>query len=119
MKDTTSQSRAVFPVHLNDNNSLFGGIAMKWMDEVAYITASRFTRKRMVTVAIERVRYLKPVKLGDFIEISGRVVKPGNVKLDVEVKISREDFDTGEMETAISGHFVMVAVDELGNPVRL
>lgn len=119
MKTNTSQSRAIFPLHLNDNNSLFGGIAMKWMDEVAYITASRFTRKRMVTVSVEKIHYLKPVKQGDFIEISGRVVKSGNVKLKVEVTISRENFDTGEMQTVITGQFIMAAVDENGMPVRL
>ncbi|MFN2395838.1 MAG: acyl-CoA thioesterase [Bacteroidales bacterium] len=119
MKTNTSQSRAIFPVHLNDNNSLFGGIAMKWMDEVAYITASRFTRKKMVTVTVEKVNYLKPVQVGDFIEITGRVIKSGNVKLKVEVTISRENFKTGELETAISAHFVMASVDETGMPVRL
>jgi acyl-CoA hydrolase len=119
MKTRTSQSRAIFPAHLNDNNALFGGLAMEWMDEVAYITASRFTRKRMVTVSVEKLVFLKPVKLGDFIEITGNVVKSGNVKLKVEVNITRENFDTGEMQTAITGIFVMAGVDEKGNPVRL
>lgn len=117
--EKTSQSRAIFPGHLNDNNTLFGGLAMKWMDEVAYITASRFIRKKMVTVIVEKVNYLKPVKLGDFIEISGRVTKSGKVKLEIEVTISRENFKTGELQTAITGKFVMAAVDENGNPVRL
>jgi len=119
MKTRTSQSRAIFPTHLNDNNALFGGLAMEWMDEVAYITASRFTRKRMVTVTVEKLVFLKPVKLGDFVEITGNVVKSGNVKLKVEVNITRENFDTGEMQTAITGIFVMAGVDEKGNPVRL
>ena len=43
----TRQFKAIFPNTLNANETLFGGEAMKWMDEVAYITATRFTRQRM------------------------------------------------------------------------
>ena len=35
-KSETSQFKAIFPNTLNANNTLFGGQAMQWMDEVAY-----------------------------------------------------------------------------------
>jgi acyl-CoA hydrolase len=37
----THQFRMIFNNSLNDNGNLFGRQAMKWMDEVAYITAIR------------------------------------------------------------------------------
>lgn len=40
--------RFIFPEAANDNNTLFGGLAIKWIDEVAYITATRYTKKQMV-----------------------------------------------------------------------
>ncbi len=43
----TRQFKAVFPCMLNDNKTVFGGEVLKWMDEVAYITATRFAREKM------------------------------------------------------------------------
>ncbi len=45
-KSETRQFKVIFPSTLNDHDTLFGGTAMQWMDEVAYITATRFTRKK-------------------------------------------------------------------------
>ena len=45
-KAETKQVKIVFKNLINDHNTLFGGIALKWMDEVAYITATRFCRKK-------------------------------------------------------------------------
>ena len=71
-KSLTKQCKAIFPNTLNANNTLFGGEAMKWMDEVAYITAIRFTKKKMVTVSSERVQFLLPMKSGTIAEIIGK-----------------------------------------------
>lgn len=49
------------PKHLNSNGTLFGGEVMQWLDEVALINATRYTRQRMITVKIEQVSFLKPI----------------------------------------------------------
>ena len=51
----TKQTRVIFPSTLNTQDSLFGGNIMKWMDEVAYITAVRYEREKMVTVSVEGI----------------------------------------------------------------
>ena len=43
--------KAVFPNTTNHYDTLFGGTAMQLMDEAAFITATRFSRQRMVTFA--------------------------------------------------------------------
>lgn len=57
----THQYKVNFPHHLNPNNTLYEGEAIKWMYEVAYITAIRFIHQRMVTLNVENIRFLKPV----------------------------------------------------------
>ena len=47
--------KAVFPNTTNHYDTLFGGTAMHLMDEVAFITATRFSRLRMVTVSSDRI----------------------------------------------------------------
>jgi acyl-CoA hydrolase len=52
--------KAVFPNSTNHYDTLFGGTAMHMMDEVAFITATRFTRKRCVTVSSDRIDFKNP-----------------------------------------------------------
>ena len=76
----TRQFKVIFPSMLNDHGTLFGGIAMQWMDEVAYIAAIRFTRSKMVTVSVEKINFLLPMKSGKIAEIIGKVTKVKTAK---------------------------------------
>ena len=51
--------KAVFPNTTNHYDTLFGGTAMHLKDEVAFITATRFSRQRMVTVSSDRIDFKK------------------------------------------------------------
>ena len=53
--------KAVFPNTTNHYDTLFGGTAMHLMDEVAFITATRFSRQRMVTVSSDRIDFTRPI----------------------------------------------------------
>lgn len=78
MSDTkTTHYTVVFPKDLNNNDTLFDGLAMQWMDEVAYITATRVTRKKMTTVAVLKVYLTALILPNTIIEISGLVKKLG------------------------------------------
>jgi acyl-CoA hydrolase len=116
---TTIQTRVIFPKHLNDQSNFFGGQAMLWMDEVAYITAARFTGKRMVTVSIENLKFLKIAILGDIVEIAGKVIEVGNAKMKINVEITKENHENGKAEILIHGIFVFASVDDYNRPVRL
>ncbi|TVQ14936.1 MAG: acyl-CoA thioesterase [Bacteroidetes bacterium] len=113
------QQRVVMPRYLNDNGDLFGGDAMKWMDEVAYIAARKYTNQKLVTVTVEKIRFLKPLKAGDFIEIRAEVKELRGVKLMVQVVIEKGIQNPEEIIIAMDAMFVFAAVDENGRPVRI
>jgi len=115
----THQFRAIFPDTLNGNNTLFGGLAMQWMDEVAFITATRITRQRMFTINTENIRFLKAVTPDSIVEVIGRVEKAGAVKLRVKVEIYAEEMFGYHRDLAIEGVFVFASLDENRNPVRI
>lgn len=119
IRSETNQTRIIFPDALNDRNNLFGGNALKWMDEVAYITATRFLRKEAVTLSVENIKFSKPVKQGDIIEITGKVTEMGSVKLKVQVLVLVEDKNSDRQEKAIEASFWFAAIDENQNPVRI
>ncbi len=51
-KSVTHTVKAIFPNTTNHYDTLFGGTALMWMDEIAFITATRFSRQRMVKVEV-------------------------------------------------------------------
>src|ERR1700751_1281868 len=92
--------KAVFPNTTNHYDTLFGGTAMHMMDEVAFITATRFTRKIVVTVSSDRIDFKKPIPAGTIIELIGKVARVGNTSLDVKVDIFIEEMYSDKREKA-------------------
>ena len=111
--------KAVFPSTTNHYDTLFGGTAMQLMDEVAFISATRFSRQRMVTVSSDRIDFKKPIPAGTIIELVGRVSYLGNTSLKVKVDIYVEQMYQEQREKAVSGEFTFVAVDEEKRPVSI
>jgi acyl-CoA hydrolase len=115
----TRQFKVIFPSTLNDHDTLFGGIAMQWMDEVAYITATRFVRKKMVTVASENVRFLQPMKSGTIVEIIGKVTTIRNATIDIKVEIFIEEMYNENKQKAVDAVFSFAAVDKDNKPIPI
>ena len=119
IKAETRQVKVVFKNLINDHNTLFGGIALQWMDEVAYITATRFCRKKVVTVSTGKIDFKKPIPYGTIAELIGSVEKAGSVKLEINVKIFIEEKYTDTRTLAVEGNFIFAAVDDNNLPVKL
>jgi len=115
----TRQCKVVFPGTLNANETLFGGLAMQWMDEVAYIAATRFTRQRMFTINTENIKFMKPLYAGSIAEVVARVEKAGAVKLHVRVQVFVEEMYGQRRELAMESVFVFAALDENNRPRRI
>jgi len=115
----TRLCKAVLPNTTNHYNTLFGGTAMMLMDEVAFICATRFARKRMVTASSDRIDFKRPIPAGTIIELIARVSYVGNTSLKVRVDILVEGMYSFECEKAISGELTFVAVDEHKQPVSI
>ena len=111
--------KAVFPGTTNHYDTLFGGTAMHLMDEVAFITATRFSRQKMVTVSSDKIDFKMPIPAGTIVELIGRVEHVGNTSLKVRVDVYIEEMYSNWREKAITGVFTMVAIDEHKKPVLI
>ena len=117
IKDSvTSVTKTVFPGRTNHHNTLFGGDALAWMDEVAFIAATRFCRKPLVTISSDRVDFKEAIPAGSFAELVAKVIHVGNTSLKVEVVIYLETMHKDDKHQAISGSFTFVAVDAEHKP---
>lgn len=116
---TTSIYKAVFPNTTNHYDTLFGGTALHLMDEVAFITATRFARKRMVTVSTDKIDFKIPIPAGTIIQLVGKVTRVGNTSLDILVEVFVEEMYSLQRSKAISGVFCFVAIDDQRQPTSV
>lgn len=106
----------VFPEQTNHYGTLFGGEAMALMDKAAFIVASRYARRTVVTASIEGCEFHVPVRQGQLVELVTRIVATGRTSMTVEVDLFAEDLLTGDRQLGTRGRFVMVALDAHGRP---
>jgi acyl-CoA hydrolase len=111
--------KVVFPNTTNHYDTLFGGMAMYLMDEVAFMTATRFSRKKVVTVSSGKIDFNQPIPADTIIELVGKVVRVGNTSLDVDVEIFVEEMYEDTRKQAIKGSFTFVAIDEHKKPIAI
>lgn len=113
------------PANTNANGDIFGGWIMSQMDIAGAILAKEVAQGRTVTVAVDGMRFLHPVKIGDIVCCYGEVQRIGNtsvtLKLEVWVKPVLRETETPETRFKVTeANFTFVAVDDDGRkrPVR-
>ena len=92
---------------------------MQYMDEVAFITATRFSRQKMVTVSSDKIDFKKPIPHGTIIELIGKVTYLGTTSLKVRVDIFIEQMYDNSREKAITGEFTFVAIGDDKKAVKI
>lgn len=109
----TSIFKVVFPNTTNHYNTLFGGTAMNMMDEVAFIAATRFSRKKVVTISSDKIDFKEPIPAGTIIELIAKVIEIGTTSLKVKVHLFQEEmYENTPRKKSISGVFTFVALDK-------
>jgi acyl-CoA hydrolase len=106
----------VFPDHANHLGTLFGGQALAWMDKAAFVAATRYARRTVVTARSEQVDFHVPVRQGQLVELVARIVGVGRSSIRVEVELHTEDPHAGTRHLCTRGHFAMIALDASGRP---
>ena len=111
--------KAVFPNTTNHYDTLFGGTALQLMDEASFICATRFSRKKVVTVSTDKIDFTEPIPQGTLVELVAKVVKVGNTSCVVQVDIFRESMYKDGRKKAVTGFFTFVAIGDDKNPISI
>ena len=104
------------PKDTNAYGDIFGGWLVALMDSAAGLIAARRAKGRAVTVAMDGMQFLHPVKVGDEVSVYGEITKVGRTSMTIEVEAwrrLRESEDTCKVTAAV---FTFVAIDEKGRP---
>ena len=115
MKDLSPAIRTVpMPSDANANGDIFGGWLLSQMDIAGGVIAAKRCKGRCVTIAIEAMKFYKPVYIGDLVTIFASVSKVGKTSMTINIDAFSSRQTTGEEVRVTSGTFVYVAIDNLG-----
>lgn len=105
------------PKDTNANGDIFGGWLVSQMDLAAGIESKKATRGRSVTVAIENVHFISPVRVGATVSCFTDVVKTGKTSVQIKVEVWTSIISIDELPKKVAdGLFVFVAIDDDGKP---
>ena len=105
------------PRDTNPSGDIFGGWLMSQMDLGSGILAAKTARCRVVTVAMEGMSFLLPVRVGDTVACFATVEKIGRTSMHIPVEVWVRRRMGGQIERVTRAVFVYVAVDENGKPI--
>ncbi|UUZ83905.1 acyl-CoA thioesterase [Paenibacillus sp. P26] len=107
----------VFPLDVNNHNTLFGGKLMSLIDDIASISASKLCRVTAVTASTDSVDFLSPIRPTDCVSLEAFVTWTGRTSMEVFVKVIKENLQTGARKIAATSFLTFVGLDENNNPV--
>ena len=104
------------PADTNPRGDMFGGWIMSLMDSAGSMTATEYAKGRVVTVAVSKITFLHPVKVGDVVCCYTDIVRVGktSLTLDVELWVLRQG--QGDRVKVTDAEFTFVAVNDAGRP---
>jgi acyl-CoA hydrolase len=117
--DPVLMTELVLPSHTNALGTIFGGVVMSWIDIAAAIAAQRYARGPCVTVSIDHLHFIVPIKLGNAVRIEARISYVGRTSMEIVVKVDAENCFTGEIHAATQAYLTFVSVDQYGKPRHL
>jgi len=112
-------SRLMEPGDANLLGNVHGGVLMKLIDEVGGIAAARHAQRPVVTVAIDSVTFISPIRVGDLVVLTATLTWVGRTSMEVQVHVEAENLFTSNRTHTNSAYVVYVALDENGKPTEV
>jgi len=110
----------VRPEHLNHHGYLFGGVLLKWVDEFAWLAASREHRGcRLVTIAMDNVEFKHPASSGSILRFHIDRARQGTTSVTYAVEVFSDEPGADEEQSIFTTNVTFVRVDEDGKKCAL
>ena len=107
------------PCDTNMNGDVFGGWVISQMDLAGLSIARKRARGRVTTVAIDKMVFLAPVHVGDFVCCYAELLKVGRTSMTILIQTFATDELSGDRRHVTEGVFTYVSIDETGKPKPL
>ena len=107
------------PADSNPAGDIFGGWVLSQMDIAAGISASERAQCRTVTVALDSMHFIRPVKIGDVLCVYTEIQDVGHTSIDIHVEawVQRDRSRNTVKVTEAKFRFVALGADGRPRPV--
>ena len=109
----------MMPKDTNALGSIFGGVILSLIDQAAFVEASRQASRKYVTIAMDKVEFHKPVKMGDIVSLWAETIHIGRSSIRLRVDVLARSRSIDEEVRVTSAEVTMVAIDEQGQPTPI
>ncbi len=107
------------PADTNPAGDIFGGWVMSQMDIAGAIAAVERVKGRVVTVAVEAMTFIAPVKVGDVLCVYTTIERVGTTSVTVSLEAWVRRNRLSDRQKVTEGRFVYVALDDEGNKRKI
>ena len=113
--ELTLQTLAM-PRDTNANGDIFGGWVLSQMDQAGGIAGVERAQGRVVTIAVEAMTFIRPVRVGDVLCVYTEVERVGRTSMKIHIEAWARRFQNRQREKVTDASFTFVAIDEAGRP---
>ncbi|MCH9655431.1 MAG: acyl-CoA thioester hydrolase YciA [Planctomycetes bacterium] len=112
------------PADTNANGDVFGGWIMSQMDIAGGILSKEISGTRTVTIAVESMKFIRPVKVGNVVTCYGTIDRTGTTSITLQLEVwvepvlRHEDSDCPYFKVTEAA-FTYVAIDEHGKKTAI
>jgi len=107
---------SAMPADTNANGDIFGGWVLSRMDQAGGIAAVERAEGRVVTIALDAMTFIRPVRVGDVLEVYTEVESVGRTSMKVHVEAWARRFRASLHEKVTDATFTFVAIGDDGRP---
>ena len=104
------------PTDTNPKGDIFGGWIMSLMDMAGKMSATTVANGRVVTVAVDRIVFREPVRVGDVVCCYTRTLRTGRTSVTLSIEVWAMRQGQGARVKVTDAVFTFVAVDDDGRP---
>lgn len=102
------------PADTNANGDIYAGWLVKQMDLAAATLAGRISQGRSATVAIDRMEFLSPLRVGSQVSCYCQLQDIGRSSMKINVEVWTLDRSSDRLRKVTEALFIYVAIDEQG-----
>lgn len=111
--------QAMDPALANPFGTVHGGEIMKLVDSAGGSAAIKHAGRVCVTASVDRMDFIAPVRVGDFVHLLASVNYVHRTSMEVGVRVDAEELASGRRRHVASAYLIFVAIDEAGRRVTV
>ncbi len=109
----------VLPSQANLLGNLLGGQLMHLMDIAGALTCRRHASREVATVAVDKIDFKIPVKVGEIITVTSKMIWVGHTSMKVRIEVWAENLKDRSSILTNTAYFTYVALSDDLRPANV